>query len=348
MKLFHISHTDLDGYGCQLITKEYFKEGSFYNANYGIEVKLTIKKVLEEILAFKEEDILFLISDLNLTFQESKDLDRDISKLIEDGYKIKLQLLDHHISGKKSADAYYWYYLDEKRCATKIVYDYIFEEYDGFDFTVSSWLEPLVNAINAVDIWLDHQIKNFEFGKVVMSMISKVREVNNILFADLNRELRFYLLKEAAKFLDEVDGHIKLDNEVHFLKKEFLKLDNKDDTLDNLAASYLVKSLIDVKGDLTVVFKGHKGLLTYCLGSISIPANAFLKANPDYDFFIDVNKKGNASFRADGKVDVSLMAAKIAGGGGHVNASGGRFEDFKESINYQDVKTYIQNKLDKI
>ena len=348
MKLFHISHTDLDGYGCQLISKEYFKEGSFYNANYGIEVKLTIKKVLEEILAFKEEDILLLISDLNLTFQESKDLDRDISKLIEDGYKIKLQLLDHHISGKKSADAYYWYYLDEKRCATKIVYDYIFEEYDGFDFTVSSWLEPLVNAINAVDIWLDHQIKNFEFGKVVMSMISKVREVNNILFADLNRELRFYLLKEAAKFLDEVDGHIKLDNEVHFLKKEFLKLDNKDDTLDNLSASYLVKALIDVKGDLTVVFKGHKGLLTYCLGSISIPANAFLKANPDYDFFIDVNKKGNASFRADGKVDVSQMAAKIAGGGGHVNASGGRFEDFKESINYQDVKTYVQSKLDKI
>ena len=53
MKLFHISHTDLDGYGCQLITKEYFKEGSFYNANYGLEVKLTIKKVLEEIILFK-------------------------------------------------------------------------------------------------------------------------------------------------------------------------------------------------------------------------------------------------------------------------------------------------------
>jgi oligoribonuclease NrnB/cAMP/cGMP phosphodiesterase (DHH superfamily) len=348
MKLFHISHTDLDGYGCQLITKEYFKEGSFYNANYGIEVKLTLKRVLEEILAFKEEDILFLISDLNLTFQESKDLDRDISKLIEDGYKIKLQLLDHHASGKKSADTYYWYYLDEKRCATKIVYDYLFEEYDGFDFTVSSWLEPLVNAINAVDIWLDYDIKNFEFGKVIMSMVSKVREVNNILFADLNREFRFYLLKEASKFLDQVDGHIKLDNEIHLLKKQFLKLDKKDDTLDNLSASYLVKSLVDVKDDLTVVFNGHKGLLTYCLGSISIPANAFLKANTEYDFFIDVNKKGNASFRADGKVDVALMATKIAGGGGHVNASGGRFEDFKESINYQDVKVYVQNKLDKI
>lgn len=348
MKLFHISHTDLDGYGCQLITKEYFKEGFFYNANYGLEVKLTIKKVLEEIIAFKEEEILFLISDLNLTLQETKDLDRDINKLIEDGYTIKLQLLDHHISGKKSADSFYWYYLDEKRCATKIVYDYIFEEYDGFDFTVSSWLEPLVNTINAVDIWLDHDVKNFEFGKVIMSMISKVREINNILFADLNREFRFYLLKEAARFLDEVDGHIKLDNEVHFLKKKFLKLDKKDDTLDNLSASYLVKTLENIKDDLTVTYKGHKGLLTYCLGSISIPANAFLKANPEYDFFIDLNKKGNASFRADGIVDVSLIAAKIAGGGGHVNASGGRFEDFKESISYIDVKNYVQNKLDKI
>ena len=348
MKLFHISHTDLDGYGCQLITKEYFKEAFFYNANYGLEVKLSIKKVLEQILEYKEEEILILISDLNLTFQEAKDLDADINKLTNDGYKIKLQLLDHHISGKKSAETFSWYYLDDKRCATKIVYDYMFEEYEGFDGFTKDWLNPLVNAINAVDIWLEHEIKNFEFGKVLMSMITKVREINNILFADLNREFRFYLLKEAAKYIDEIDGHIKLDNDVHFMKKDFLKLNDKDDTLDNLSATYLVKTLENVKDDLTVTYKGHKGLLTYCLGSISIPANAFLKANPEYDFFIDINKKGNASFRADGKVDVALMATKLANGGGHVNASGCKFEDFREVIDFAEVKTYVQNKLDKI
>ena len=27
MKFFHISHTDLDGYACHLLTKEFFKEG---------------------------------------------------------------------------------------------------------------------------------------------------------------------------------------------------------------------------------------------------------------------------------------------------------------------------------
>ena len=348
MKLFHISHTDLDGYGCQLITKEYFKEGFFYNANYGLEVKLSIKKVLEQVLEYKEDEILILISDLNLTFQEAKDLDNDVDKLLKNGYKIKLQLLDHHISGKKSAETFPWYYLDDKRCATKIVYDYMFEEYEGFDCNTSDWLKPLVDAINAVDIWLENEVKNFEFGKVLMSMIIKVREINNILFADLNRDFRCYLLKQAAKYLDEVDGHIKLDNDVHFMKKDFLKLSNKDDTLDNLSATYLVKTLVDVKDDLTVIYKGHKGLLTYCLGSISIPANAFLRANPEYDFFIDINKKGNASFRADGKVDVSLMAAKLANGGGHINASGGKFDDFKEVIDFCEVKTYIQKKLDKI
>ena len=348
MKLFHISHTDLDGYGCQLITKEYFKEGFFYNANYGIEVKLSIKKVLEQILEYKEDEILILISDLNLTFQESKDLDRDVNNLIKDGYKIKLQLLDHHISGQKSSETFSWYYLDDKRCATKIVYDYMFEEYEGFDCNTSAWLKPLVDAINAVDIWLENEVKNFEFGKVLMSMITKVREINNILFADLNRDFRCHLLKEAAKYLDVVDGYIKLDNDVHFIKKDFLKLSEKDDTLDNLSATYLVKTLADVKDDLTVTYKDHKGLLTYCLGSISIPANAFLRANPEYDFFIDINKKGNASFRADGKVDVALLAAKLANGGGHVNASGGKFDDFKEVIDYCEVRTYIQNKLDKI
>jgi len=348
MTLFHISHTDLDGYGCHLITKEFFKEGFFYNANYGLEVKLSIKKVLEQIAEHKDEEILFLISDLNLTFNESKDLDKEIIKLNENGFNIKLQLLDHHASGQKSADAYAWYFLDINRCATKIVYDYICEEHGGFNENISSWMSPLVDAINAIDIWLDDQTKNFEFGKVLLMMVSKAREINNTLFADLNREYRIHLLKKSVDFLNEEDGNIKLDNQVHFLKKEFLKLDEKDDTLDNLSAKYLVKSLADVRDDLTVTYKGHKGLLTYTLGSISIPANAFLKANTDYDFFIDVGRKGNSSFRADGKVDVAQMAAKLAKGGGHVNASGAKFDDFKETIHYSEVKAYVQRKLDKI
>lgn len=348
MKLFHISHTDLDGYGCQLLTKEYFKEPFFLNANYGLEVKLSVAKVIEEItLCSKEQEILFLITDVNLTPNESKDLDKKIKILKEDGYKIKLQLLDHHATGQKSADIYDWYFLDIKRCATKIVYDYMREEFDAYDDKVKLWLEPLVNAINAVDIWLDYEERNFEFGKVLLSMVSKAREVNNVLFASENRDYRIHLLKTSAKYLSLEDGFIKLDSELHSIKKDYLRTDNVDNTIDNLSAKFLVNMLANKKEELTVLYKGHKGLLTFTLGSISIPANAFLKANKDYDFFIDIGKKGHCSLRADGQVDVSLLASKIAKGGGHVNASGCKFDDFKDTIDYNKVKSYIQEKLKK-
>lgn len=344
MKLFHISHTDLDGFSCHLITKEYFKDTFFLNANYGLEVKLSIQKVLHEIENCIDEKIFFLITDLNLTFQEAKDLDKKINQLKTRGYDVTLQLLDHHATGKKSSEDFEWYYLDINRCAAKITYDYMLENYEDFK-QKSIWLEPLINSVNAVDIWLDNEVDNFEFGKVLLSMISKVREINNVLFANANRDFRLYLLKKASSYITKENGHIKLDNDIHLLKKEFLKLDEKDDTIDNLSAKYLVNSLESIKDDLTITYKEHKGLLTYCLGSISIPANAFLKANRDYDFFIDIGRKGNASFRADGKVDVSQMATKLANGGGHVNASGAKFDDFKESIDYNQVKAYIQEKL---
>lgn len=346
MRLFHISHTDLDGYSCQLLTKEFFKTGFFLNANYGLEVKLSIKKVIELIKQLNTNDeILFLITDLNLTYQESKDLDSEIKKLKKDGYQIKLQVLDHHATGQKSAEKFDWYFLDLKRCAAKITYDYLNEEFNGFSKEIDTWINPLINCVNAIDIWLEEEEQNFEFGKVLLSMISRVREINNVLFADLNRELRLFLLKKAATYISLENGNIKLDNDVHLLKKQFLNVDGIDDTIDNLSAKYLVNSLEDLKESLTVFYKEHKGLLTYTLGSISIPANAFLKANSDYDFFIDIGKKGNASFRANGKVDVSLMAQKLANGGGHINASGAKFEDFKETIDYTEVKNYLQEKL---
>ena len=161
MKLIHLSHTDLDGYSCHLLTKEYFKEGLFINANYGLEVKLSLKRIVHEIEQNLDEEILVLISDLNLTLQEAKELDKSITDFNENGANIKLQLLDHHVSGQKAEDKYDWYYLDISRCATKIVYDYICNELNGYEPAVNEWLEPLVNAINAIDIWLDDQIENF-------------------------------------------------------------------------------------------------------------------------------------------------------------------------------------------
>jgi oligoribonuclease NrnB/cAMP/cGMP phosphodiesterase (DHH superfamily) len=348
MKLFHISHTDLDGYGCQLLTKEFFKKGFFLNANYGLEVKLCIQKVLEKIKENLNEEILFIISDLNLTLGEAKDLHKEITQLNEAGANIKLQLLDHHITGEKCALKYDWYFLDTSRCATKIVYDYLFDEYEGFSCSENAWIKPLVDCINAVDIWLEEQTKNFEFGKVLMRLVTQASEINNVLFAEENRNYRLWLLKTAAQFVNENNGNIALDDSIHFIKKEYLKLDDNNNTIDNLSARYLVQTLENKKEELTIYYKKHKGLLTYTLGSISIPANAFLKSNEEYDFFIDISRRGAISLRANGKLDVSLIAQKLANGGGHPNAAGAKFEDFTETINYENVKRYIEEKLKRI
>ncbi len=346
MKFFHISHTDLDGYGCQLITKKVFPNGTYYNANYGLEVKLYVKDALEKIkLVSKDEEVFFLISDLNLTSDEAKDLNRKINSLNDNGHKIKLQLLDHHGTGQKSADKFDWYYLDTKRSATKITYDYFCENYDDFKSSCEDNFEQLIDAINAVDIWLDEDLL-FEFGKVCLTMISKSYEINNLLFPLQSRAYKMYLLSSALKYVSEENGHIKLDENIYHIKKDYLNLTKEDDTMDNLSSIYLVNSLETKKDDLTIYYKDHKGLLTYGLGGISIPANAFLKANTDYHFFIDISKRGRSGLRANNELDVSVLAQKLAGGGGHPNASGMAFKDFKETVIYDEVKQFIQNKLD--
>ena len=345
MKFFHLSHTDLDGFGCQFISKKIFPDAFFYNANYGLEVKLFLQDILVKIEdTSKEEDIFFLITDLNLNSDESKNLNHKIKKLNEDGYNIKLQLLDHHGTGLKSSQKYDWYFLDVERSATKITYDYFCENYPQFLELCEDGFEKLIDAINAVDIWKEHE-ELFEFGKVCMTMIAKAYEINNILFRDENREYRFYLLQNTIKYVSMEDGHIFLDENIYHIKKQYLNLTNKNNTMDNLSSLYLVKSLEDKKDHLTVYYKGHKGLLTFTLGGISIPANTFLKENKDYDFFMDVSRRGKASLRADNKLDVSLLASKLAGGGGHPNASGLAFKDYKETIIYDDVKLYIEKKL---
>jgi oligoribonuclease NrnB/cAMP/cGMP phosphodiesterase (DHH superfamily) len=344
MDFFHLSHTDLDGYGCQLISKKIFPKGEYFNANYGLEVKTNLNIILEKIKNSQNKDIFFLISDLNLSNDESKNLNKSINRLNNEGFNIKLQLLDHHGSGEPCAKKYDWYYLDTARSATKITYEYFIENYSQFSSLCEENFDILIESINAVDIWLEDS-KYFEFGKVCMSMISKAYEINNALFSDENRDYRLKLLKDTLQYINEKDAHIKLDEIVYHIKKDYLKENEPNDTVDNLSSRYLVKLLDDKKEQLTIYHKEHKGLLTFTLGGISIPANTFLKANKDYDFFMDVSRRGRASIRANGKIDVAKLASKIAKGGGHPNAAGMAFDDWKETIEYSVVKRYIQDKL---
>jgi oligoribonuclease NrnB/cAMP/cGMP phosphodiesterase (DHH superfamily) len=333
LKVYHLSHIDLDGYSCQLITKRCFENIQFYNANYGKEIDQKLEQIIDNIHKDNNKKALILITDLNLTMQQAKSLEKEVRNSDKD---IEILLLDHHKTGQDCADAYGWYYLDLKRCATKITYDFFLDK--GNDIAD---MEKYVNVVNAVDIWLSDS-EYFELGKVCMKLVSGSREVNRLLFPEVNSDYMFSLLEGAVKYFDDEDPHITLDEGTHTLKKEYFRV-NTDNTLENLVARFVVDMLTKKRDEMTVTYNGYRGILTYSIGNTSIIGNEFLVKNPDFDFFMDINGRKNIGMRANNKADVSKIAKKLFNGGGHANASGGRFVDFKDSFIYDEIKEQIQD-----
>ena len=248
-------------------------------------------------------------------------------------------MLDHHGSGKESADRYGWYYLDTGRSATKITYDFAKEH--GWLADEPAWMSQYVDVVNAVDLWLQDQKENFEYGKVLMRLISETRELNRTVFAEQDRRYKLTLLTEAAGMVGIPNAPIVLDEKIHAMKKAFFR-QNEDDTLDNLSTRYIVSLFGEKRPEMTIYYRGYRGFLSYGIGNTSIIGNGFLVAYPEYDFIVDVSPRGTMSLRANNNVDVSKIAKEWAGGGGHPNASGGRIQGFKEQFRYDKVKQQIE------
>ena len=338
MNIHHLSHIDLDGYSCQLIMKYTPYSITNYNANYGAEVRSKLDLILENIKKSKVKDALILITDLNLTADESRWLNNEVIRMNDQGTEVTLTLLDHHGSGEESAKKYKWYFLDVERCATKITYDYVKEH---FEFDEPTWMNHYVNVVNAVDLWKQEEVENFEYGKVCMRLVTETRELNRVMFAKEDSHYKLSLLLKAASYLNEPNAAILLDEKIHAIKKDFFR-EETDNTLDNLATRYVVKLLGAKKSTNTIYYKGYRGFLSYGVGNTSIVGNGFLTAYPDYDFIVDVSYRGAMSLRAADKVSVAQISKEWANGGGHPNAAGGRIMGFKEQYRYDKVKQQIE------
>jgi len=342
-RVYHLSHIDLDGYGCQYLSTECFDDIVCYNANYGPEVSARLEEITSAIeISPREgrEETLILVTDLNLSAKECSWLEK---RAVELG--VKVQLLDHHGTGEKMSERYAWYYLDTTRSATKITYEWLRRNYD---FDPDGNHEILVDAINAIDIWLSES-EYFEYGKVMLGMISGAREINRILFPSHDREYKLTLIGKAEEILRDYpleEAPIVLDDMLHAGKKSFF-MKERNDTKDNLVSSFVTSLLSGERDRMTISYGEYRGILGYNVGNASLIGNAFLVANPEYDFYMDVNSRGNFSLRSNDKVDVSRIAEKIGNGGGHPNASGGKIENFKDSFVYERLRDFIQEYMDR-
>jgi oligoribonuclease NrnB/cAMP/cGMP phosphodiesterase (DHH superfamily) len=340
-RLYHLSHIDLDGYGCQYLTRKASEHMACYNANYGPEVNARLEEIIAQIKRDRfihgdDAEYLVLITDLNLTLKEAAWIEREALSV-----DAKLLLLDHHATGEKAAERFAWYYLDSSRCATRITYDWL-REHEAFD--PQGHYEPIVRAINAIDIWQDHD-PLFEYGKVGLGMISGAREINRVLFPHEDCAFKLHLIEAAHQRIRHDQAPIVLDDDLHAIKKAFFRT-QRNDTKDNLVAEYITRLLSADKQRLTIRYGDHLGILTYSAGNTSLIGNAFLQANPEYDFYMDVNSRGNFSLRSADRLDVSAMAAAIGNGGGHPNAAGGKIKEYKDSFVYSEIRTFVQEYID--
>jgi len=340
--VYHLSHIDLDGYGCQYLSQQCFDTIDCYNANYGPEVPARLGEIVKKIEQDKflhgdAIEALILITDLNLTTKEGTWIEKEAVRI-----GAKLQLLDHHATGATAAERFAWYKLDTTRCATLITYDWLQQHYA---FDKENTLASIVQAINAIDIWVSDDVL-FEYGKVMLGMISGAREINRILFPAQDRAFKLSMIEEAKNRVDTEDAPIQLDDDLHQIKKAFFRQETNN-TKDNLVANYVTDLLTTDKQRLTINYKGYKGILGYNVGNASIIGNACMVENDDYDFYMDVNFRGNFSLRSNNKLDVSQMAAHIGNGGGHPNASGGKIEGYKDSFVYANVRKFVQDYIDK-
>ena len=331
--LHHLSHTDLDGYSCQMVSAHYFDSIQFYNSNYGKEINECFNQILASIQTSTSQKHVILITDLNLTMDQAKEFE---SKVNICDKEIMMFVLDHHKTGQECADAFEWYFLDSSRCATKITYDFFSALY-GKDEKLSKY----VDVVNAVDIWLENE-PEFELGKVCMGLVSGAKEVNKVMFPEENTQYIFSLLNQAQEYFSCQEAHIALDDAIHSMKKSFF-VSTKNDTLSNLVSAYNVILLTQNKEKMQISYKEYKGILTYNIGNVSVIGNDFLTANPDMDFFMDITSKKTISLRSNGKVDVSKIAAQIANGGGHHNASGGLLSNFKDAFIYDNIKSQVMS-----
>ena len=129
--LVHLSHTDLDGFGCTAVSSALF-DGS-KDIRYRFVDYHEIGDVLEDIA--KEGFSSILITDLNLS--------EDTAKFVDEHFSEKL-LVDHHEIGKKQADRYDWYKLKEGMAATKLLY--FFGEGEKSLSTSVSFFADIVSA----------------------------------------------------------------------------------------------------------------------------------------------------------------------------------------------------------
>ncbi len=243
------------------------------------------KKLSENIIKYDEIHIV----DLNVS--------EEMAKKINDNEEVKnkIKIFDHHKS-KLDLNKYdFITVIDEennqKESGTSIYYRYLLTISDN-EILHKKVTKDFVNEVRIIDTY-DFKTKEDEKTKNL-----------DLLFSILGRE---NYINYFTKYLKENDKFIYGEKEKYLIKLEQDKLNN-----------YLEQKLKEM---FIVKIDNYKVGLVYAEKYRSQLGNIICEKYPDLDYAVIINISKSISFRGKDKVDLSVIAGSL-GGGGHKNASG--------------------------
>jgi oligoribonuclease NrnB/cAMP/cGMP phosphodiesterase (DHH superfamily) len=270
-KIYHLSHIDADGYGCQKIINDMKTKGAIlfgdkealihksYNANYDY-IEDVVEKILQDIKQENnKEPKLLLITDLNL---RNVELYEKIEKDLIKNHNCKIKVIDHHMTGEEMSKRFDWYNLNGEDCATKLLFDYIKKENPNIDFKEE---EKYALEIDNYDLYKNHNSKKFLTGALYQDAIFssndffKEKDNLNLKVQDIKREYILFMLNQIQKKLNE---NFSIRNismfELDKVKKEFvsyyLKSNNKKDNTKSKVVSIPNHNLFTIDEKIKVMF----------------------------------------------------------------------------------------------
>lgn len=348
-KIYHLSHIDLDGYGCQYMTKflqSEYTDIEYFNADY-IDVEKEIGNVFslivqrtadiksynETSLLMRQEypNILFLITDVSL----NEKLEEKINNFLKSNKHIKLdvRVLDHHKSGKEIAERNGWYTFNNDKCGSSLTAAFVNTLHENKE--LAEHLTFVGEFIESHDIWKEDS-KHFNFSNYLSDVIF------NLYFPEfLKDKKREFLFIYIYNFMtvynsNEVQTVQDLEIRISFILKETLSFFIKDKTVledENVRSLYKLyyyyaEEYSKNKDQFeTLVINGLKFKVLYNTdgGFFQYFSHYVLEHNKEIDFLMRVSPKGKCSFRSvneDADVDLIANLLSNGNGGGHKHASG--------------------------
>lgn len=315
MKIYNITHSDLDGVLCSLSLIRYYGRQNVEIAYCGYN---NVNGTLYNLLKSGEHENYDLIYITDISINEN------MAKWVENNFKDKVVLIDHHINTTtEHLQQYDWVIRQEndkedgfKTSACKMVYDYLLrkdeseapvidEEYDVKDtFFYNAILEEIVDLGREYDTWLWKERDNL-----------KAKELNAICqILGFDRFLR-ECLSQVAYYDEFYVGAFEFDDTLRLI------LDLQNEEIERYVESAEKYMYVKEYDGLKIgVYFGERFTSEIC--------NILCENHPESDAVICINMKTGCSIRTvKDDLHVGELAKKIGeahgiAGNGHSKASG--------------------------